>query len=215
MARKRSHANKQLPANKAQADADRNAHLAGCALFPELNAAAIVEVFNVVGKPDYIAMIDVLQKRADALIGGDMKNLERMLWAQAHALDAMFASLARRAKLQENLAPYDMHMKFALRAQSQCRATLETLAAIKNPPVVFAKQANIAHGPQQVNNGIAQPVARTEEKTIEQSELLEHDHGQRLDTGTTGAASRTDPAMATVEAIHRPAQRRRKGEGKP
>jgi len=40
----------------------------------------------------------------------------------------------------------DTDMRLALRAQSQCRATLETLAAIKNPPVVFANQANIAHG---------------------------------------------------------------------
>lgn len=32
-------------------------------------------------------------------------------------------------------------------------ATLETLANIKNPPVVLARQANITTGPQQVNNG--------------------------------------------------------------
>ena len=43
-------------------------------------------------------------------------------------------------------------MRLALKAQGQCRATLETLATIKNPPVVFARQANIAQGPQQVNN---------------------------------------------------------------
>jgi hypothetical protein len=42
-------------------------------------------------------------------------------------------------------------MRMALKAQSQCRQTLETLATIKNPPVVFARQANIAQGPQQVN----------------------------------------------------------------
>ncbi|SPJ17881.1 hypothetical protein SBBP2_550002 [Burkholderiales bacterium] len=29
------------------------------------------------------------------------------------------------------------------------------MAAIKKPPVIFAKQANIINGPQQVNNGIA------------------------------------------------------------
>jgi hypothetical protein len=46
-------------------------------------------------------------------------------------------------------------MRLALKAQGQCRATLETLAAIKNPPVVFAKQRNISHGHQQVNNGAA------------------------------------------------------------
>lgn len=44
----------------------------------------------------------------------------------------------------------DRFTRLALKAQGQCRATVETLAAIKNPPVVFARQANIAHGPQQV-----------------------------------------------------------------
>ncbi len=39
-------------------------------------------------------------------------------------------------------------------AQGQCRAALETPAPIKNPTVVFARQANIAHGPQQINNGM-------------------------------------------------------------
>jgi hypothetical protein len=43
-------------------------------------------------------------------------------------------------------------MRMALKAQAQCRATLETLATIKNPSVVFARQANIAQGPQQANN---------------------------------------------------------------
>ena len=38
----------------------------------------------------------------------------------------------------------------------------------------------------------------------EQSKLLEADHGQRLDIGAQGAAGRADPAMATVEAKHRP-----------
>jgi hypothetical protein len=45
-------------------------------------------------------------------------------------------------------------MRLALKAQSQCRATLEALANIKNPPVVIARQANFAAGPQQVNNSV-------------------------------------------------------------
>lgn len=32
---------------------------------------------------------------------------------------------------------------------------METLANIKNPPLVFARRANISNGPQQVNNGAA------------------------------------------------------------
>jgi hypothetical protein len=47
-------------------------------------------------------------------------------------------------------------MRLALKAQSQCRATLETAAAMKNSqPVAFVRQANVAHGPQQVNNSAA------------------------------------------------------------
>jgi hypothetical protein len=58
-------------------------------------------------------------------------------------------------------------MRLALRVQSQRRATLEALSVIKNPPhPTFVKQANIAHGPQQVvNNGAAVPAAdRASEK---------------------------------------------------
>ena len=37
------------------------------------------------------------------------------------------------------------------------RATIETLAEIKNPPKLFAQQANVAHGPQEVYRRLAQP----------------------------------------------------------
>ena len=84
----------------------------------------------------------------------------------------------------------------ALKAQSQCRATLETLAAIKNPaPVAFVRQANIAHGPQQVNNGpqpAADGVSRARESEIPPNKLLEHQHGERLDLGTVQASGRGD-----------------------
>ncbi len=57
----------------------------------------------------------------------------------------------------EHMDHLDRYLRLALKAQSQCRATLETLATIKNPPAVFARQANIAHGPQQVNNNGMMP----------------------------------------------------------
>jgi hypothetical protein len=45
-----------------------------------------------------------------------------------------------------------MLMRVALKAQSQSRCTIDSLADIKNPRPVFAKQTNIANGPQQVNS---------------------------------------------------------------
>jgi len=53
----------------------------------------------------------------------------------------------------EYIKAAETYMRLALKAQSQCARTIEVLAAMKNPPVVFAKQANISHGHQQVNNG--------------------------------------------------------------
>ncbi|MDP3856769.1 MAG: hypothetical protein Q8Q73_03305 [Stagnimonas sp.] len=82
--------------------------------------------------------------------------------AQAHTLDAIFNHPACRAahNLSEHLPAAETYMRLALKVQSQCRTTLESLAAIKNPTVVFAKQANIAHGPQQVNNRTVRAPAR-------------------------------------------------------
>jgi hypothetical protein len=120
--------------------------------------------------------------------------------------------MSHRAQINmgEHLDATDRYMRLALKAQSQCRATLETLAAIKNPPTVFARQANIAQGPQQVNNtvsligGDAQPLARAGNQESEPNKLLEA-HGERLDLGATSTAGAGDQALAAVGARHRPA----------
>ena len=97
----------------------------------------------------------------DGVRAGDLAGAERMLAAQApRTLDAIFNEMARRAALNmgQHIEAMDVYMRLALKAQSQARATLETLATIKNPPVVIARQANVTTGPQQVNNGWVQPV---------------------------------------------------------
>jgi len=84
--------------------------------------------------------------------------------------------------------------------------TLETLAQIMNPPVVFARQANIAQGPQQVNNAMmpaSEPRAGAGESEKLHNELLEEKPHERLDTGTTGAGIGADPATSAVGAINR------------
>ena len=64
----------------------------------------------------------------------------------------------------------------------------------------YIKQANIANGPQQVNNGTPASAGKNQSHP---NELLEHQHGNTLDIGATATAGRADPAMATVEAKHR------------
>jgi hypothetical protein len=155
----------------------------------------------------------VLKATAQGLNDGDLSAAVTMLASQAVALNAIFGELARVGQATMFKAPEhaDRYLRLAFKAQGQSRATLETLAAIKNPPVVFARQANIAHGPQQVNNGPAPnstPASAHPGKTaFAPTELLEgRTHGStQLDTRATPATSRTHQDVATVGAVSRAA----------
>ena len=136
--------------------ANRPRLIAQLAVTPSLQAASTIKRWSsAVGDLDISGLIDELRQQAATASSGDLKRQEAMLAIQAHTLDTIFNELARRSST--NLGGYleaaDRYMRLALKAQSQCRATIETLAEIKNPrPVAFVNQANIANGPQQVNN---------------------------------------------------------------
>lgn len=148
--------------------------------------------------------LEALDAAIIAVQGGDLRGSEALLMAQAVTLNAIFANLALRA--QVNVGQYldttERYMRLALKAQSQCRATLETLAVLKNPPV-FARQANIANGPQQVNNAataIAGATSRAEICEAAPNKLLVAGH-ERLERSTTEEARAGDPALAPVGEI--------------
>ncbi|MFD2379321.1 hypothetical protein ACFSTJ_20095 [Ottowia pentelensis] len=103
---------------------------------------------------DALDLLAELRRAGDEAVAGDLGRYERMLASQAITLDSMFHNLAERAGRQQMLPNMEMLLRMALKAQSQARATVEALAAIKNP-VPYIRQANIAHGHQQVNNGRA------------------------------------------------------------
>lgn len=131
---------------------------------------------------------------------GDMKRAETMLTAQAHTLDALFNNLTRAALVSETLNQYETKFRLALRAQAQCRATLETISAIKNPPVIFAKQANITSGPQQINNGT---VSRAGENGNAPNKQLQHTPSERLDLGAQSTASGINSSVEAMAEIQR------------
>jgi hypothetical protein len=117
----------------------------------------------------------------------------------------MFGELSCRAanNMRQHIQASEIYFRMALKAQSQCRMTLETLSNIKNPPVVYAKQANIANGPQQVNNGTMPSRAHAEENQIQPSKLLEQSNDQRMDTATQVETGSSNPALETVAAVNR------------
>ena len=152
---------------------------------------------------DLNSLIEELSAQVEAVANDDLARSEAMLVAQASTLDAMFHAMLRRAAL--NLGHYpevvERYMKLALKAQNQCRTTLEAVSSIKNPPT-YVGQANIAQN-QQVNNHPAKP----------ENELLEHEHGERLDFGATQTPIRDDSAMETVGAINRTEDSEGKSQG--
>lgn len=197
---------------------EESKYRAQLAMSPEANASVIAETFapRVYGKIDgqtYYEQLDKVTKRGDSL-----HESERMLLSHAHALDVLFVNLSRCSALNvgEYLDATDTYMKLALRAQNQCRMTLETLATIKNPPTVFAKQANIAHGHQQVNNGDPVPVAHAG-KQNKPTELLEAPRGKPewMDAGTQGTTGRIDSRVEAVAEIDGATHEGRQGKGKP
>ena len=159
---------------------------------------SMVEMWKGIDVP---SLTNELRDQAAVVNRGELNHVESMLMNQAAALQGLFARLAERGMSCDHAPGFEANMRMALRAQNQCRATLETLAAIKNPPVVFAKQANInqGNGNQQVNNGTPAPASHAGKNINQPNELLKAQHGgETLDTRTTGATIGKDQAMATL-----------------
>ena len=128
-----------------------------------------------------------------------------MLVAQANSLQTMFVSLGRKAVNSSMLPQYTAFMNLALKAQSQSRATIQALTELKYPKqATFVKQANIANGHQQINNGQASnetnthAPARAQEIKYQPNELLSEMNHATLDSSRTAATSQINKAMATV-----------------
>lgn len=174
------------------------------------NALTLHAFANCGDALDASDLVPAMKRAGDEAVAGDLARTERMLATQLLTLDAMFNNLALRSTGHTHLKNIELLTRLALKAQSQARATAETLAAIKNP-MPFVRQTNISNGPQQVNNGV-QP-ARTGEINSVPNKQLEQQHGNRMDFGTATTASRGNTDMEAVGAVDRPNKRRGQGKG--
>jgi hypothetical protein len=141
-----------------------------------------------------------LEAMGSAVAAGDLSRTESLLTSQAVSLNAIYVTLARRSHGAQYVENFERYLRLGLRAQAQCRATIETLALMKNPPI-FARQANIAQGPQQVNNGVVNNgSARAGLPEPTPNRLLEA-NGPRLDERTASTAVGSHPAVEAVAEI--------------
>jgi hypothetical protein len=206
----------QDPAAKSEDEVSTNAAAAGIAS----NAGVVVSFSRThLGELSLTEMLGSLDRAGAAVNANDLSAAERLLIAQAIALNTVFCELTARSSvlIVESLDRAERCMRLGLKAQSQCRATIETLSHIKNPPVVFAKQANFAHGHQQINNAPGAldgrgaafiPVAREESGKLQNGLLVGGEIGcSALDSGTTATTTRGDTQLEAVGAIERPKKR--------
>lgn len=169
---------------------------------PECLSASVLTICQNIQHTQINEMIAELKQQTAAVQSNDLSRAEGMLIAQAHTLDGLFARLTSNALTSTDMDKLERYMKLALKAQNQARATLQTLGELKAPKqVAFVKQANIGNQVQ-VNNDGSPARSRAKKKPKAPNELLEVEHGERLDGRTAGAAGGVDPAMAAVGAKH-------------
>ena len=188
---------------------------AGAIVRGNYQAAHVAEVFGrrVFAETPLEDVAREIRRAGDAVAAGDMAGLEHILAGQIVALNSVFVDCAMRA--QVNMGQYmsaaEAYMRVALRAQGQCARTAEVLGNLRAGPTIFARQANVTTGPQQVNNHAQpSPPARTQEPANSKSELLEDgrdDQEQRMVPSAQAAPARGNPEVETVGAVNRAAER--------
>lgn len=175
-------------------------------LSPIINNTVTLQAMatTISDKIDLDEAVVVMKEKSEQIIAGNLSELESTLTAQIVSLNAIYNTLALRSasNMGNSLKGTEIYMRLALKAQAQCARTVEVLAAMKNPPIVFAKQANIAHGHQQVNNG-AQPATHAGKTINSANELLSEDNHAALDTGRTVETSRINQELAAMETVDR------------
>ena len=209
-----------LKVDGAELSETQGENVAKCvATVAELHAVASVQPWAAHSFGDDIHMmtlLETIEAQTAAVQRGDMSDVEAMLFGQALTLQTVFTALARKGaqNLGTNAAAMELCLRLAFKAQSQCRSTLETLAEIKNPrTATFIKQANVAGGHQQINNGAGtMPTeGRPHEKTADQpNELLTDartEHGKPVVAGTTSKAGKRNSCVEAMGTGHRAAHR--------
>jgi hypothetical protein len=171
-----------LPAESASGRTEEEKR-ANIALAPEFKAAVTAQAYApLIGETDLAALLKRLGEMSTGSVKDNARDIEYMLTSQAIALDSIFNRLAIQAHASIGKHPkvVDTYLRLALKAQSQCRATAETLANLKSPRQHIS-QTNVATA-LQVN--------------IERE-------GHHVDARTKGSHATTDSNVEALGEIHR------------
>ncbi|MDY7525864.1 hypothetical protein [Sphingomonas sp. 10B4] len=102
------------------------------------------------GRPPIMETMNALTEEADKAARGELTLSSQILTSQALALDAVFTDLARRAGGNVGPDAMERYMRLALKAQSNCRTTLEALSKLHQPREQTVRHVHVNEGGQAV-----------------------------------------------------------------
>ena len=140
-----------IAASKDVSDARR---LAEVGLDPAAHGMAALRLYNKgsFGAIDTTETYLVMQEHVKAAKGGDITHYRAMLAMQADALNSIFTELARRAacNMGEYINASQIYLRLGLKAQAQCRSTIEALDRLTTGHVQTVKHVHVNEGGQAV-----------------------------------------------------------------
>ena len=183
---------KSVPIMKGKTELETAEQIAKLAVSPGMSSQRVVAAAErnegLDEHLDIPQLMAVLKAESERLSEGKSEEVGPILANQALALQSLFSRLTESALSQSHMSNIGAIMRLALRAQSQCRATLETLSSLNKAPTVFAQQANVATN-QQINYA--------------QNQLLGDDDELRQDTRAPGAEKAVNPKMEALGEVDR------------
>ena len=105
------------------------------------------------GNQDITALFEVHSwTKGKAAKSGDLGHHKAMLAAQADTLNCILTEMARRAALNmgEYIGATESYMRLGLKAQTQCRATIEALDRLTSGRVQTVKHVHVNEGGQAI-----------------------------------------------------------------
>ena len=181
---------KSVPVLKGKTDVETAERIAKLAVSPEMSSQRVVAASErnkgLEEHLDIPQLMAVLKAESERLSEGKSEDVGPILANQAIALQSLFSRLTERALSESHMSNIEAFMRLALRAQNQCRVTLETLSSLNKAPTVFARQANVAAN-QQINYA--------------QNQLLGDDDELRQDTRAPGAEKAVNPEMEALGEV--------------
>lgn len=188
------------PTKTEQGKSVINLHNLGVAS-PSLGYARTINLLHLSDVDQSDLLRKAIEDQTAAFLNNEIAAAADVLIGQATVLNAVFTHYVQLSTLAKTYEHKELLMNLALKAQDQCRKTIESMHSIKNPK----KAATF------IKNAIAQQVNQLAVQTEELQKRLEAQPYAAMDTGSQRDAAALDIDAEAVAPLNRGKNRGRKG----